>query len=258
MTDKENKKMGDEYQFPHDEYVAAEDDSSQANYGDAFHTEEQMGGTEESARAEPSESKPSILERFPILQNKRLLMVVGVVVLAIIAFKVMSPSHSVKVVKQAQVQARPPSAQQEQQSAMLSKLNNLSQDASSSKNVVNQLQGEVNELKMTLNKADSSNEAMKQAMIALAQQVENLSAQVKKATTTPNHIKKLPPSPVLTFNLRAIIPGRAWVMGSNGEQDSVAVGSKLKNYGTVKAIDVDAGKVLTSSGKVITYNADGN
>ncbi|MCB1827483.1 MAG: type IV secretion protein IcmG, partial [Coxiellaceae bacterium] len=100
--------------------------------------------------------------------------------------------------------------------------------------------------------------ALKKAVLLLANQVENMSVQLKKATTSPNHIKKLPPSPVLTFTLRAIIPGRAWVTGSNGEEDSVAVGSKLKNYGTVKAIEVNAGKVLTTSGKVITYNADGN
>lgn len=257
MTDNSNKNMGDEYQFPQEEYVAAE--SGETNY-DAFQGEASASEEETVSQAETSSGKPGLTERFPFLQNKRLLSVLGVAVVALIGFKVMSPSHKTMSVqpKKPSVAQRVASMDQQQQSAMMNKLNNLSQDASSSKSVVNQLQNQVGDLKASLNKANQSNEAMRKAMLVLAQQVQNLSNQVKKATTAPNHIKKLPPSPVLTFHLRAVIPGRAWVMGSNGESDSVVVGTKLKNYGTVTAIEAQAGKLLTSSGKTITFNSDGD
>lgn len=258
MTDK-NKNMGDEYQFPHDEYVAAEDDTKQQPNYDAF---QGQGEAEESASAstDAPKAKKGLTERFPFLQNKRVLIVVGVVVVAIIVFQMTKPSHTVKVVKQAQQVQRQqvPSLQEQQQNALLNKVDSLSQAANSSKNAESQLAGEVSQLKTSLNQSANNNKAMREAMIALANQVQGLQEQLKKATTTPKHIKKLPPAPVLTFRLRAIIPGRAWIEGSNGEADSVAVGNKIKNYGKVTAIDADAGKVVTSSGKDITYNGDGN
>ena len=256
MSDK-NKQMGDEYQFPQDEYVAAEDETQQPN-DDAFKDEH---STEEQASVETPAQKKSLLERLPILQNKRVLIVVGSIVVALIGFQLTKPSHKTTVIKQAQQPTQQQSLvsmQQDQQNALMNKMNRISQTASNTQSVENQLQNEISALKVLLNQSNESNKAMKSAMIALAQQVESLSAQVKKATTAPSHIKKLPPAPVLTFHLRAIIPGRAWLVGSDGETNSVVVGDTVKNYGKVTAIEVDAGKVLTSSGKVITYNSDGN
>lgn len=266
MTDKDNKNMGDEYQFPQDEYVAAED--MQPTY-DAYEGEKTETASEahsdETAQADHSDGevpqqKPSLLERFPFLQNKRVIVVIGVAVVAIVAFKIMSPSHKTMSVKRQKMTAQQVEAaqQKQQQMALMNRLSRLSKDASSSQGVVNNLQNEVSGLKAALQQSNESNEAMRKAMLVLAQQVQGLSNEVKKATTSPKHIKKLPPSPVLTFHLRAVIPGRAWVMGSNGESDSVTVGSKLKNYGTVESIDPQAGKVTTSSGKTISYDADGD
>jgi hypothetical protein len=258
MTDKDKSyKRGDEYQFPADEYVSSEDtqDDSQAFQG--RQDQDAPSQTSECEATEGSASQSgSVLDRFPILRNKRLLTVVGVSVVALIAFNIMTPQNHVEVVKRAA--PAQPSLVQQQQQTLMNKLNGVAMNTANNQATVGQLQNQVKQLKTSLSQSNDSNESMKAAVIILAKQVQGLSTELKKATTAPRHIKKLPPAPELVFNLRAVTSGRAWVSGSNGESDTVTVGSHLKDYGTIKAIDSDAGKVITSSGKTITYNANGN
>ncbi len=255
MTDKNN----DEYQFPHDEYVTAEDKAQPSNQETI--SEEDNNTTIEKENNPNSENKgySSLLDRFPILHNKRLLGVIGIVVVALIGFQMIKPDHKTTTIKKTQPKVQATAMPEFQQRTMLvDKINHLAQTTSNTQQLENQLQTQINEFNRLLHQSAQSNQAIKKAMMALTQQVAHLSTQVKKATTMPNHIKKLPPAPVLKFHLRAVIPGRAWIEGSEGSTASVTVGSKIKNYGIVRAIEVKAGRVLTSSGKVITYNDDGN
>ena len=64
-------------------------------------------------------------------------------------------------------------------------------------------------------------------------------------------MKKVKP---IVFDLRAIVPGRAWVEDDLGRSRTVKIGDKLPQYGFVKAIDSERGVVLTTSGKVITFS----
>jgi len=261
MTDENKKTTGDdEYQFPHDEYVTGEQEPSSESH-ESEHEDHHADASESVADQQVSgtvdgPSKLSgIIGRLSILQNKRVVMVIGAAVVAIIAFKIMTPSHHVKVVKkQATVQAVAP--QDSTQDMMLSKLNRLSQDASNSQGTVNQMQSQLSGMRSALNTATSNSVAMKSAVIALAQQVQDLTNQLKAQNAQPH--KKYLPAPIITYHLVALVPGRAWIVGSNGESDSVTVGAKLKTYGTVKEINTGTGKVLTTSGKVITYNSEGN
>ena len=98
---------------------------------------------------------------------------------------------------------------------------------------------------------------LSEALTNLTHQIDKLSAKLTDATAA-HHLKKLPPSPVITYHLLALISGRAWLGASNGGSNSVTIGTPIKHYGYVTAIEVRQGKVLTSSGKVITYNPDWN
>jgi len=259
MTDETKKTSDDEYQFPHDEYVVAEQEETAPAY--EFTPEASADAqTETVNEAEASESTAASasnfvgkLGRLAIFKNKRVLFVIGAAVIAIIAFKIMTPSHKVKVVKQQPVQAVVP--QDTDQTAMLNRLNRLSQDASSSQNVVTQLKSQLSDMKSSLNSASANEAAMRSAIVALAQQVQGLTNQIKAQNLQPH---KKAYSPYVTYHLVAMVPGRAWIVGSNGESDTVVVGSKLAHYGAVKSINTEMGKVFTESGKVITYNAQGN
>lgn len=251
----DKKEMGDEYQFPQEEYIAAEHESEYeaADDSEANHSEVQSDAYQQSAPA------PSFIERFPFLKNKRVLMVGGLVIAVVIAFQVMKPSSpSEPTVQQPTAAQRAAAERQAQQSALMNKINNISQDANNALDAQQQLQSQVGTLQAALDKSNAQNEAMRQAMLQLAQQVQSLSDEMKKTAPQAKVVKKAIPSPVITYHLRAVLPGRAWIEGSDGSANSVTVGTHLKNYGVVQSIDADGGRVLTSSGKVITYNSDGN
>ncbi|MGV3739821.1 MAG: hypothetical protein ACO1N3_00815 [Gammaproteobacteria bacterium] len=61
--------------------------------------------------------------------------------------------------------------------------------------------------------------------------------------------------PVQYF-LQAIIPGRAWLISSEGETLTVSRGTPLGSYGRVSFIDAASGRVLTSSGNTIIFKPD--
>jgi len=283
MADKRDKETDDEYQFPEDEYVTdteseSESESSESDDHEFDEDEDEDEGEDadsdlgdmdmDSLRSRHEEdyasfSKPGLLERFPILQNKRVLAVIGLAVVVIIIFKIMTPSRdTMKPVKKSpvvQTQAIVPQKfAQQGQDVSLSTLDRLSKDVADSRSALAQLQPQLDQLKTSINTANSNGDEMRTAVVALAQQVQGLAKQLQILTRLAEAEKQRPPAPMVTYRLVAFNSGRAWIMGSNGESDTVTVGSKLQNYGVVKAIDTQAGKVITSSGKVITYSAAGN
>lgn len=56
--------------------------------------------------------------------------------------------------------------------------------------------------------------------------------------------------------LQAIIPGRAWLVCSNGETITVSQGTRIGDYGIVRYIDAPNERVLTSSGQTITFGQE--
>lgn len=56
------------------------------------------------------------------------------------------------------------------------------------------------------------------------------------------------------YHLQAIIPGRAWLIGSNGVTVTVREGTLLPGYGAVRLIDAEQGRVLMSTGKIIRFS----
>jgi intracellular multiplication protein IcmG len=58
------------------------------------------------------------------------------------------------------------------------------------------------------------------------------------------------------FYVQAIIPGRAWLINSEGHTYTVRVGSSVPGYGVVQKIDPWQGRVVMSSGKILRFNQD--
>ncbi len=59
--------------------------------------------------------------------------------------------------------------------------------------------------------------------------------------------------PKIRYNVRAIVPGRAWLQSPSGRTITVKVGDRLMGYGLVKRIEPRSGTVLTTSGVVLRY-----
>jgi intracellular multiplication protein IcmG len=108
-------------------------------------------------------------------------------------------------------------------------------------------------------------------MTVVSQNVENMSSQFAKQAEEINallrQLEALKPkkpvvhvhvirAPRLVYFIQAVIPGRAWLIATNGSTLTVREGSKITGYGVVQLIDSIQGRVLTSSGRVIRFSQD--
>lgn len=58
------------------------------------------------------------------------------------------------------------------------------------------------------------------------------------------------------YFVQAIIPGRAWLINTNGTTLTVTPGSSIPGYGVVRNILAQDGRVITSSGKILKFNQE--
>ena len=134
-------------------------------------------------------------------------------------------------------------------------LDNLKQESAGNSTAIRQLQGQVQQLTGALNDSRNAQQQLNQGISALVGQMQQLNTQVKVLATPPKPVKVSAPVPVpvISFQLRAVVPGRAWIVGSDGQSQSVTVGDHVIQYGNVQSIDADAGVVITTSGKTIKF-----
>jgi intracellular multiplication protein IcmG len=116
------------------------------------------------------------------------------------------------------------------------------------------------------NNVDTTTASLKVVAEQLAQVAETVSNQAKvnaglaelmKQSKNSYGPKKLAmPVQQIQCALQAIIPGRAWLVCSNGETLTVSQGTRISDYGIVRYIDATNGRVLTSSGQTITFSQE--
>jgi len=75
----------------------------------------------------------------------------------------------------------------------------------------------------------------------------------KKVRASKKVVAATPPA---QYFLQAIIPGRAWLISTNGDTVTVREGTRISSYGVVRFIDAKRGRVLTSSGQVIRFSQE--
>lgn len=102
----------------------------------------------------------------------------------------------------------------------------------------------------------------------LNQVINNLSTQLAKQSEEINvlmtrtqpkkvvHHVSRPSAPPIHYYIQAVIPGRAWIIASNGSTLTVREGTKIAGYGIVKLIDPLDGRVVMSSGQVIRFSQE--
>ncbi len=105
---------------------------------------------------------------------------------------------------------------------------------------------------------------VKQTMLVLSERLEQQSQQMGRLQTMSRArrvVSSRPPStqkkyvaPKPSYSIQAIIPGRAWLMSSQGKTLTVSRGSVVPGYGVVRLINAKVGRVFTSSGRVIQFS----
>jgi intracellular multiplication protein IcmG len=82
--------------------------------------------------------------------------------------------------------------------------------------------------------------------------------QIIEQKLKPKVVKKTykPRGPVITYAIQAIIPGRAWLIGSNGLTLTIREGQTIQGLGTIRLIDANGGRVVLTNGRVIKFAQD--
>lgn len=230
-----NEKPNQEYQYPDEEYVVE---------GEAHPANEQPTGL-------PQPNVNLLLDLWHA--NKRIIIISVAAIFIALLFKLFTGHKAQPVTAPVVVQP----VQQENSLAVESQVNSQVQSAlnasSQNKSAVDELRTEVQQLKAAVDSINSSQAQFSNTLGVLSDQINQIqeSLQPKKAA-----VQKAPPVIPISYSLRAIIPGRAWIQGSDGSSASVAVGDMVKQYGVVQNVNAETGVVTTSSGKAITFNSD--
>ncbi len=235
----DNKHSEQEYQYPEGEYVVD---------GEAHPAEQ----PQQAALPQPNMNMLADLWR----ANKRIIIITGIAIFVALLFKLFS-GH--KVPEQAPVMVEPVQAavttdqnaiSAQASSQMQSALNAVNQN----KAAIDELHNEVEQLKSAIDGVNSSQAQFSNSLSVLSEQIAQIQTalQPKKPAEAKKTVATIP----VIYYLRAIIPGRAWIQGSDSSSRSVAVGDTLKQYGVVQSIDAENGVVTTSSGKIIGFNSD--
>lgn len=105
---------------------------------------------------------------------------------------------------------------------------------------------------------------LNEQVVQLAVTVQNeakvtagLGVQLKQQQSKPMMARKINiPIRSVQYYLQAVIPGRAWIVSSEGQTLTVREGTRVANYGVVRYIDAKRGRVLTSSGQIIKFSQE--
>jgi intracellular multiplication protein IcmG len=231
----EQKNKGDEeYHYPNEEYVVEPDKKE-----------------ETSPEIEAPEKPESPVVRF-LVKNKRVVLVVMLVIIALIAFQIINHKKSTKPKpapsKVVQQQSKP-NAVSLQNFELQQSLASIRESNADKNSQISALQSEIQTMQAQMAESNKTNGELKQAMVLLLQQLNNLNEQLHQNSKALK--PSGPPKPKLIYYIRAMIDGRAWLIGSNGLTESVTVGDPVPGYGIVKSIDPVENAITTSSGKII-------
>ena len=104
-------------------------------------------------------------------------------------------------------------------------------------------------------KISSINQNIQALMDKLDEQASQLHRLQNRAKAKEQPRRKKITVPKVTWNVQAVVPGRAWLIASNGSTLTVRNGSVVPGVGTVSMIDTEQGRVVLRSGRVIRFSS---
>lgn len=246
---------------PHDaeEYTYSGDDFGEEHHNEPLHEEV----------VEPAVEPPKSQKLVGLLK-KRILIVIGLIILIAVVYQFIKPDVEQAVESEAVSKTETAVSQQQQtrvreapsvstriatETGQLKRqIQNLQQQGQRTQAQVQQFQFEMNKLKQSLTGVNKSvgslNESVKKLRTDLKKQTK-AAAPVFKIRKAPAKVRR----PLPVYTVRALVPGRAWIASSTGTVLTVKVGDRLMGYGYVRGINPQGGVVTTSSGREIEYGA---
>ena len=221
----------DDYQFPKDEYL---------EHSDATHDET------------PEQPPAGGGGRFSLLKNRKFVTGLLIFIVIIIGLKIMH-HPAAPVAPPAPVMPQVPAS-------FVAPVQNTMPSSD-----ISTMQSQLSALHSQVNSMAAANAQLTQSVSALTTQVANMATAMQStsqqlmAMTMKSHVMKKSlyrPAPII-YVIKAMVPGRVWLMGSNGVSINVAVGNYISPYyGAVQSIDATNGQLMTTRGKMITYGSN--
>jgi intracellular multiplication protein IcmG len=129
-----------------------------------------------------------------------------------------------------------------------SQVSSMSEQVGNVNNNVTNLSAQISTLNQTI--TDLTNQLSRQSE-EINVLMERTRPKPVRRVIRPHHVGQ-----ANIYYINAVIPGRAWLIGTNGSTLTVREGTTIAGYGVVKLIDSMAGRVLTSSGRIIRFSQD--
>lgn len=221
--------------------------------------------------------KEKLLERLPKKKKYRVLLFLGLAAYVLYQFmdvgtppaKTSMPTPQ-KIIAQPLAQPSSPSSSEEkkQPEAAVKKVEKPAAVVSSSEAVSSMPKvdmgaetdqasnAQIKELQASLEQVNRSVSMLESSLFSLTNSVIRLSDKInllEESHFENARISKLKQSIFPVYHVQSLVAGRAWVSSSAGNFTTVKVGDSLPGYGEIENIDVRAGTISTSSGRVISY-----
>lgn len=274
MADKDNKE--EEYEF---DPFGAESEGS-PNIYDETEAEQQFNPDKEAL---PPLVEDSQSEKSPVIRNS-LILLAGIAVL-VVGYRIVSgfltkkptpaPATVVQKPKPIEVPKQPElimetkpvmstptvDAADEARKKMETQLQDLENNQKNLESQISNMQNELSSVSTTMSQLSKQIENLNQTVLTLSDKVADESIKLTalsvcapkpKVVVMPKVTKIMVPR--VYYHLKAIIPGRAWLIGTNGSTITVREGSIVPGFGVVKLIDAIQGRVFMQSGQVIEFS----
>jgi intracellular multiplication protein IcmG len=124
----------------------------------------------------------------------------------------------------------------------------IGQQVNTVNNNISQLSNQIAALNQTVTNLTSQLTKQSEELDAL--KVREKTHQMKRMVHHKSTTKRI------MYYVQAIIPGRAWLIGTNGSTLTVREGTKVPGYGVVQLIDSIQGKVVINSGQIIRFSQE--
>ena len=106
-------------------------------------------------------------------------------------------------------------------------------------------------------KTDDEILALRTEILAISDKLAAIDSKLTAKTPLIKKVKKeLKPVKLVTYSLRAMIHGRAWIENDKGSYMTVKTGDMLPTYGRIVYIDEKAGVLKTTSGRDIKFTTN--
>ncbi|MCH9756826.1 MAG: type IVB secretion system protein IcmG/DotF [Gammaproteobacteria bacterium] len=265
----------DEYQFDDLDVLGAEQDSV------SLPEEDLMEGADEGVSSPPGRGRFDQLDPKVVQLIRNGVIAVGALLVVVVAYKTIgsffSSSKSKKEITP--VAKTMPTATPSQSSSPIpvrtqttalttkttgvdGKLSALKQEQKRIETELSTMRTQMGAVTQSVNDMSAKMADVKQTMLVLSERLEQQSNQMGRLQSM-NRAKRVssrpapprtPAAPKATYSVQAIIPGRAWLMSSQGKTLTVSRGSVVPGYGVVRLVNAKIGRVFTSSGRVIQFS----